>query len=254
MSIKTFKAKHLLFFFIFLSLLIHFSVGATIHFWPSDEEVTNEEEKDEKKKKQREISGIIKGPINVDLLLPGDQSNPDPSGNEESGDKGEKQEKKEASDYDISDKGELFLFPDAERISKLAAAEKNKPSESYSLSKNNNLKLSIPMSDNPIIGKYRLALLSSISKNLWYPSASVLKGEQGKLIIDFIIPRDGKTDNSDIRLLKSSGYPALDDAALTAIRLATPFNALPEEYDEDKLGMHITFEFVCHNCAAAGYP
>ncbi len=51
-----------------------------------------------------------------------------------------------------------------------------------------------------------------------YPSASIRRGEQGLVIIEARVLADGRTSN--VRVLKSSGYDRLDQAALEAVRRA----------------------------------
>lgn len=52
-----------------------------------------------------------------------------------------------------------------------------------------------------------------------YPYASRVSGEEGRVVISVTIRADGAA--SDIRLIKSSGFPLLDEAALEAVRRAT---------------------------------
>jgi TonB family protein len=64
-----------------------------------------------------------------------------------------------------------------------------------------------------------------------YPSLAARNGWQGNLMINFKINRDGSV--SDISLERSSGYPMLDDAAMTAVRLAAPFPPFPGNQHDD---------------------
>lgn len=63
--------------------------------------------------------------------------------------------------------------------------------------------------------------------NLNYPEAARKKGFTGKLIMDVGIKADGSVYS--IRITRSSGYPALDDAAKRIVRLSAPFAPLPQE-------------------------
>ena len=71
-----------------------------------------------------------------------------------------------------------------------------------------------------------------------YPLASVKRGEQGKLRISFTIMEDGTV--VDIKV-SGSPYPGLNDAALTAIRLANPFGPLPDGTGAEELRINATF-------------
>lgn len=63
--------------------------------------------------------------------------------------------------------------------------------------------------------------------NLNYPEAARKKGFTGKLVMDVGIKPDGSIYS--IRVTRSSGYPALDDAAKRIVRMSAPFAPLPQE-------------------------
>jgi protein TonB len=89
--------------------------------------------------------------------------------------------------------------------------------------------------------KYLLNLKRRIEFFWDYPPSSVRKGEQGKLRINFTIKSDGSVEVLDV--VNSSNYPALDDAAVTAIRLAAPFNPFPEDFGTEKIDIRGSFEY-----------
>jgi len=66
-----------------------------------------------------------------------------------------------------------------------------------------------------------------IHKHLIYPALAKKMGWEGKVIVSFIISSGGNA--KDITLSKSSGYEILDDNALRAVRMATPFPKPPVE-------------------------
>jgi len=61
-------------------------------------------------------------------------------------------------------------------------------------------------------------------------------------VIYFKIRRDGKL--GEIRIEKRSGNPAFDEAAYNAVRLSEPFPPLPDEFQQDMLGVHFEFEHL----------
>jgi protein TonB len=63
--------------------------------------------------------------------------------------------------------------------------------------------------------------------NLNYPEAARKKGFTGKLTMDVGIKPDGSVYS--IRVARSSGYPALDEAAKRIVRMSAPFATLPKE-------------------------
>ncbi len=75
-----------------------------------------------------------------------------------------------------------------------------------------------------------------------YPDIAIRKGQQGKLFISFSVKRDGGLDS--IELIRGSGYPVLDNAALTAVRLADPFNPFPKTFEINRVTIQASFEYV----------
>jgi protein TonB len=70
-------------------------------------------------------------------------------------------------------------------------------------------------------------IMSSIQKNLHYPSQARRTGAQGTAEISFTIHEDGRV--SDITISRSSGSELLDTAAVEAIHAASPFRPPPAE-------------------------
>lgn len=66
-------------------------------------------------------------------------------------------------------------------------------------------------------------------ENTWtYPPEAVAKGLYGDLYIRFSIMKNGKLGT--IELVRTSGYPMLDDAAIKALRDCEPYWPLPDEW------------------------
>ena len=61
--------------------------------------------------------------------------------------------------------------------------------------------------------------------NLNYPEAAKRQKLYGALILHVAVRADGSIEQ--IRLLRSSGHKALDDAAIRIVRLAAPFAPFP---------------------------
>jgi protein TonB len=78
-------------------------------------------------------------------------------------------------------------------------------------------------------------------ESVWnYPYEAVQKGIYGDLVIQFTILKSGKL--GAVRLIRTSGYTMLDNAAMKALRDAAPFWPLPDEWKED--AYTITGHFV----------
>ncbi len=81
-----------------------------------------------------------------------------------------------------------------------------------------------------------------------YPIEAAQKGLQGEVGLEFTINKDGST--SRIKVVRSSGYVMLDKAIVDAIRLASPFSPLPENFNKPKLTVRGSFRYVLTNYAA----
>ncbi|MEJ2007837.1 MAG: energy transducer TonB [Acidobacteriota bacterium] len=88
-------------------------------------------------------------------------------------------------------------------------------------------------------GPYLARVVYIVRRN-WYaviPESARL-GEKGRVALVFEIVKDGSVPQ--LRLLASSGSPALDQAALASIRASNPFPPLPRQFT----GKHLVLEFI----------
>jgi TonB family protein len=67
------------------------------------------------------------------------------------------------------------------------------------------------------------------------------QGVTGASVITFTIRRDGLVDSVLVR--KSSGFYALDNAAMRAVARSERLAALPREFPNASLTVHLTFEY-----------
>ncbi len=80
-------------------------------------------------------------------------------------------------------------------------------------------------------------------EEVWeYPMEARMQGQQGQLFMEFSIRRDGTLE--EIRLLRSSFYPILDEEALRAVRTAlkSPL-PLPEVWGLDRIKVKASFTY-----------
>lgn len=75
-----------------------------------------------------------------------------------------------------------------------------------------------------------------------YPGEASRRGMQGEVGLEFSIGKDGKT--SQIRVIKSSGYPVLDRAIVEAIKLASPFSPLPDGFGRARIVVTGSFRYI----------
>ncbi len=97
-------------------------------------------------------------------------------------------------------------------------------------------------------GPYLARVVYIVRKN-WYaviPEAARL-GEKGRVALVFEIVRDGSVNQ--LRLIGSSGAPALDLAALASIKASNPFPPLPGDFS----GKHLVLEFIYFYNVGANY-
>ena len=89
--------------------------------------------------------------------------------------------------------------------------------------------------------KYILDMKRKIELYWDYPDLAARNGWQGSLWITFRIMKDGTV--SDVKLERSSGYPMLDDAAVTAIRIAAPFPPFPANFSVEEINIKGQFMY-----------
>jgi protein TonB len=88
-----------------------------------------------------------------------------------------------------------------------------------------------------------MTLLKARIYYVWkYPENAVLKGEQGKVGISFILNEKGEL--VDIKIIESSGSQSLDSAAMDAVKQASPFGSLSLENNDNSLKITGHFCYV----------
>jgi protein TonB len=80
-----------------------------------------------------------------------------------------------------------------------------------------------------------------IKANWIYPRQAGERGIEGELLIEFHIAKDGRVSYLELR--HSSGTTILDDAALTAIKLAQPFPPVPDAIAKQTLAINGQFKY-----------
>ncbi len=75
-----------------------------------------------------------------------------------------------------------------------------------------------------------------------YPLKAAENGWSGCVDLKFSIDKGGKLTN--IEVLGSSGYPVLDNAIVSAIKLASPFAPLPKGISKEVLNITGSFDYV----------
>jgi TonB family protein len=87
-------------------------------------------------------------------------------------------------------------------------------------------------------GPYAEEMVRRIKLHWEIPELARL-GWKGKLTIRFFIRGDGRVEGA--KILKVSGVPPFDFAALQAILTSSPFRPLPKDLGSDREGVTVTF-------------
>ncbi len=92
---------------------------------------------------------------------------------------------------------------------------------------------------------YNQRLKESIEGVWHYPQEAARKGIHGDLIIKFTIEKNGHL--GAIELVRGSGYPVLDNAALDALKEASPYWPLPKEWGMEAYTIQGNFVYNLSN-------
>jgi TonB family protein len=87
-------------------------------------------------------------------------------------------------------------------------------------------------------GPYISGVTQRIKRNFNPPS----KDDSLKAVVIFTISRSGGV--SGVRLLRSSGLPMFDEAALSAVRASAPFRTFPPDADKSSIQMEFSFDYL----------
>jgi len=92
-----------------------------------------------------------------------------------------------------------------------------------------------------VMARYAGVLKGWLQKNMHYPRAARLAGQEGKVVVRFIIDRDGKVRS--IKLESRSGFPLLDREAREMVERGDPFPAMPNEMPGQELEVRVPVSF-----------
>ncbi len=181
-------------------------------------------------------------PLHDGIPLSGpDISGPDISGKEKAGTgTGEAGTKRPGAAHTAGKKPNLFL-PE-QRLAELSKEyEKESPKEEQGKT--------LQLNTSELKYQRYLVNLKNRIELFWeYPAPAIKNGWQGILQIDFTVKKDGTLEA--VRFIKSSNYPALDDAAQTALKLAEPFPPFPENFGVENINIRGQFEYRLINAPA----
>ncbi|MBI3289544.1 MAG: TonB C-terminal domain-containing protein, partial [Elusimicrobia bacterium] len=82
--------------------------------------------------------------------------------------------------------------------------------------------------------------ISQVRQMLWMAWQKRMPASSGEAIVAFAVMRNGSF--TDLRVESSSGDSAFDKAALESVQGAAPFPALPSDFQESFLKIHLTLK------------
>jgi protein TonB len=88
---------------------------------------------------------------------------------------------------------------------------------------------------------YLAALAAKINRSKYYPTGSRRRGEEGKVVVRFIVKKNGEL--TDFTIVESSGSRRLDAAALKTLRRVTPFRPIPDALNRDHWPISVPIAF-----------
>ena len=86
-------------------------------------------------------------------------------------------------------------------------------------------------------------LHTAIQKHQHYPSSAAALKREGRVTVKFMLHKNGNV--SFLRVVASSGTDSLDEAAVSAIKAATPFANVAQYLDkDDEYSVDVIFKFT----------
>lgn len=92
-----------------------------------------------------------------------------------------------------------------------------------------------------VTARYAGVIKGWLQRNMHYPRAARLAGQEGEVVVRFVIDRTGKVQS--IELESPSGYPLLDREAREMIERGDPFPPIPEEMPGLSLEVRVPASF-----------
>ncbi len=126
----------------------------------------------------------------------------------------------------------LFKGFDPEKFAKLDTGDKEDESDTETVSLD---------SQDFKYASYFSSIKGQIEAVWSYPEQAITGGLEGELMLQFILDRSGKI--IDISLVHSSEHKILDNAALDAVKTASPYNPFPEKIQKNKLRIIASFKY-----------
>jgi TonB family protein len=93
----------------------------------------------------------------------------------------------------------------------------------------------------PWAQEYSMRVAQILDQHRRYPAKALLTREQGTVIVDFVIDRQGRLADRHVR--QSSGSTVLDNEALSILQQSQPFPAFPDNAPEQSISLSAPIQF-----------
>jgi periplasmic protein TonB len=95
--------------------------------------------------------------------------------------------------------------------------------------------------NSAVLSDYIRSIRARINRNKQYPPAAAKDGVEGTVTVSFLLGRNGTVLFREIAV--GSGHPALDEAALAAIRDSSPFPPFPDSLHRETLLLRLPINY-----------
>jgi periplasmic protein TonB len=92
-----------------------------------------------------------------------------------------------------------------------------------------------------VVAHYAGELKGWLERNMHYPRAARLAGQEGDAVVRFVIDRDGNVQS--VELEAGSGFPLLDREAVEMVERGDPFPAMPQDMPGALLEVRVPVSF-----------
>jgi len=150
--------------------------------------------------------------------------------------------KKETAEVKSQSKAAKKLFPSYDELTQISreSAKKQRASKlPEDIDSGKNIQLN---TEQFKFHSYYINLKRKIELVWEYPYLARASGLQGRLLMRFVINRDGSL--AEAKVLRSSGFALLDQEAIRAVHDASPFPPLPARMETERLVINATFEYI----------
>jgi TonB family protein len=95
--------------------------------------------------------------------------------------------------------------------------------------------------ENNFVDSYLAEVNQKIEQNKYYPKIDRKLNHEGLVTVEFTIKKNGRV--ADLRILKKSEYPSLNNSAIKTVMLCSPFDSFPINSTEEKIKVEVNITY-----------